>query len=77
MRNADRLILLAIPALALGACNRHPPPEQNIVMDNAIDPNAQIEVLPPDESSGTPSNELVNGDDNPEVKTFNQAANSD
>jgi hypothetical protein len=70
-------MLIPALALALGACHRQPPPEQNIVMDNEVDPNADIEVLPPDESSGTPSNELVNGDDNPEVRVLNQSSNSD
>jgi hypothetical protein len=70
-------MLLAIAAAALGACNRDkPPPEQNIVMDNEIDANAEIETLPPDESSTIPSNQLVNGDDNPDVNDLDGSANS-
>ena len=38
--------------------------------------NADIETLPSDESSETPSNELVNGSDNPEVGDLN-ASNSE
>jgi hypothetical protein len=36
--------------------------------------NADIETLPPDESSTTPSNQLQNGFDNPDV---NDLGNSD
>jgi hypothetical protein len=78
MPNADRLALAAIAAFALAGCNRQqPPPEQNIVIDNEIDANAEIETLPPDESSTVPSSQLVNGDDNPDVSDLNGSANSD
>jgi hypothetical protein len=77
MQNADRLALLALAAAALAGCNRQqPPPEQNIVIDNEVDANAEIETLPPDESSTIPSNQLVNGDDNPDVSDLNGSANS-
>ena len=35
--------------------------------------NADIETLPADESSTTPSNQLQNGDDNPESTTWSNA----
>jgi hypothetical protein len=38
--------------------------------------NADIEELPPDESSGTSSNELETGEDNPDVNDLNASANS-
>jgi len=77
MPNADRLILVATAALALAACGQSQQQgEQNIVIDNAVDPNAQIETLPADESSTTPSNVLVNGADDPDLGDVDQPANS-
>ena len=76
MRNANRSIFVAIATIALAACNQRQPAEQNIVMDNAVDANAQIETLPPDESSAIPSNQLVNGDDSPDVNDLDAASNS-
>ena len=35
--------------------------------------NADIETLPSDESSSTPSNQLVNGTDNPDVNDVGQS----
>jgi hypothetical protein len=37
------------------------------VPQNQVAGNAEIETLPPDESSATPSNQLQNGFDNPDV----------
>ena len=74
MRSATRSLLLIGTALAMAACQQKQS-EQNIAMDN-LAANADIEALPPDESSGTPSNELVNGVDNPEVNDLNAASNS-
>ena len=68
MRTAFRLVILAGLAAA-AACNRsEQPQEQNIAIagDNNM-AGTDIETLPPDESSGTPSNQLVNGADNPDV----------
>jgi hypothetical protein len=74
MRDASGIVLL-IGVAGLAACNK-PAPEQNIAMDiNSASPN-DIESLPPDESSETSSNELVNGDDNPEVNDLNASSNS-
>jgi len=77
MQNADRLIIAGIAAAALAGCNQgKQPPEQNIVMDNEVDANAQIETLPPDESSAIPSNQLANGADNPDVNDLDGSSNS-
>ena len=74
MRLQTRSLLLIGAALAMAACQKNQS-EQNIAMDN-LAANADIEALPPDESSETPANELVNGVDNPEVNDLNASANS-
>jgi len=59
----------------LGACSKQPAdPAANQDMsvegnlaDGQLPANAQIEMLPPDESSVTSSGELNSGDDNPDV----------
>jgi hypothetical protein len=78
MRAATTIGILALAALALGACQKKPAQDQNIaidqpVADNATLANADIEALPPDESSGTSANELENGSDNPDVTDLNTA----
>lgn len=67
MPNAPKTLALA---LLLAACSKQPS-DQNIVVDNGVPANADIETLPPDESSATPSNQLINGDDNPDVNDLN------
>jgi hypothetical protein len=75
--HAGSTMLIAIAAaLAAAGCSKAQQPEQNIVIDNGFDANADIETLPPDESSGTPSNDLANGSDNPEVNDLNASSNS-
>jgi len=76
MRNAPKLLPLFI-ILALGACNKQEPQtDQNVAIDiNSVTPN-DIEALPPDESSGTPSDQLANGEDNPDVNDLNAASNT-
>jgi hypothetical protein len=67
-------VLIGLAALA--GCNK-PAQDQNVAMDiNSASPS-DIETLPSDESSETPSNELVNGADNPDVNDLNASANSD
>ena len=69
------MLTLAILTLtgALGGCHKNQPQDQNISVDDAsmdnggLPANADIESLPPDESSATPSNQLANGADNPDV----------
>ena len=53
MRNAPELFLIAVASIALGACQKDRS-DQNIIVDNNVVANADIEALPPDESSGTP-----------------------
>ncbi len=82
MRNADKILILTISAAALVACHRQPKPQadnqemsiESNLADGQLPSNAEIETLPPDESSGTSSGELNAGDDNPDV---NDLSNSD
>lgn len=69
MRAALKLLLTAAVAAAAPGCHKQQQPQagQNISIDNGVDQNADIEALPSDESSGTSSNELMNGSDNPDV----------
>ena len=73
MPNASRVTALALAAL-LAACgknaeeqssNRDISLEENLT--TGLPANADIETLPPDESSGTSPEELNAGDDNPDV----------
>jgi hypothetical protein len=67
-------------ALALPGCHKQQPKaqqNQDISMDDGMSngqlpANADIETLPADESSTTPSNQLVNGTDNPDVNDVGQ-----
>ena len=82
MRVALKLFVAAV--MMLPACHKQQPQaqqEQNIAIDedglsNGMPANADIEELPPDESSGTSSNELETGEDNPDVNDLNASANS-
>ena len=75
MRNAKIMVLLAITALTASGCHKQleQPQNQNISLDDGVPQNqmaagnAEIETLPADESSTTPSNQLQNGFDNPDV----------
>jgi hypothetical protein len=71
MRDANRLILV-LGLAALAACNK-PANENNVVVDNDAATPTDVEALPPDESSGTPSDQLVNGADNADVNDVNAA----
>jgi hypothetical protein len=83
MRNARTIVALGIASMALGACNKQQPQqEQNIAIDegvpnNQMAGNADIETLPADESSTTPSNQLQNGFDNPDVNDVGNSGNSE
>jgi ABC-type uncharacterized transport system auxiliary subunit len=69
------MLTLAAAALALGGCHKQQQQAQNndISIDDAVPENqvaadnAQIETRPADESSTTPSNQLQNGFDAPDV----------
>lgn len=73
MPNAKTVLALSMAALALAGCHKQQPQQnQEIAIDegggnNQMLANADIETLPPDESSATPSNQLQNGSDNPDV----------
>jgi hypothetical protein len=75
VRNASRRLALLIAIAALGACQSKQA-EQNIAIENDAATPADIETLPADESSATPSNELVNGADNAEVNDLNASSNA-
>lgn len=84
MRNAKIVAALGIAGLSLGACNKQQPQQadQNIsidegVPDNQVAGNADIETLPADESSTTPSNQLQNGFDSSDVNDVSDEGNSD
>ena len=73
MRKTTKLLVLGGAVLAVAACKEQS--DQNIAVDN-IAANADVEALPPDESSETPSNELINGADNADVGDLNASSNS-
>ena len=85
MRNAKLIIAVAAAVLALAACHKQaqqPAADQNLSMDSGIPSNevlanADIETLPADESSATPSNQLQNGYDNPDVNDVGDESNSE
>ena len=60
MRNVRDLAALLIGASALAACTPDSS-DQNIMVDNNVAAEADIEAVPADESSATPSDELANG----------------
>ena len=68
---------MAAAALALAGCQKQQQPDQNNLIsidagipDNQVAAgNADLETLPADESSTTPSSQLQNGADNPDVNS--------
>ena len=76
MRNAALILVLALGAAALAACHKaHPQQNEAMSLDENIPAgelpdNVDIETLPADESSTTPSNQLQNGYDNPDVNNL-------
>jgi len=79
MRNAKMMTVLATATLAASACSKQQPQDQNMTIDEGVPTNevgggnAQIETLPADESSTTPSNQLQNGFDSPDVNDLGTA----
>ena len=72
MRNARMAIGIALAGATIGGCqSKEQANEQNIAIDEGmpggIPANADVETLPADESSTTPSNQLQNGIDGPDV----------
>ena len=74
MRKMTKLLALSGALLAVAACQKNHS-DQNIAVDN-IAANADVEALPPDESTETSSNELMNGTDNADVGDLNASSNS-
>lgn len=66
MRAAIGLLMLAGLGSA-AACAKQPQQQNQDVAITNVPAGADVEALPADESSGTPSNQLVNGNDNPDV----------
>jgi ABC-type uncharacterized transport system auxiliary subunit len=73
MRNAARILTITLAAVAIAGCHKQQAQQnQDMTIDDnvassGLPANAEIETLPPDESSTTPSNQLQNGYDTPEV----------
>lgn len=55
-----RYILIGLAAAGLAACNTEPASNQDILIDTNVPADAEIETLPPDDSSGTPAEDLDN-----------------
>jgi hypothetical protein len=71
MPNAPRLLIAFAAVAGIAACSKSGP-QQNAqsnltVLDNSTAAPNEVEALPADESSATPSNQLVDGDDSPDV----------
>ena len=85
MRSAKMIIAAAAAGLALAACHKQSQQaaaDQNLSMDSGVPSNdvlanADIETLPADESSATPSNQLQSGYDNPDVNDVSNDSNSE
>ena len=75
MRDANELIVIFAAVAALAACTK-PAGENNVAIDINDAAPADIEQLPPDESSDTSSNELINGADNADVNDLNASNNA-
>jgi hypothetical protein len=75
MRVTGLTVLLIGAAAALPACQKNQP-DQNMSITDNIPANADIEALPPDESSETTTNELAGGSDNADVTDLNAANNT-
>ena len=71
---AARIIALGV-TLALAAACEQDQSDQNIAIDNNL-ANADIEALPPDESSATPTDQLENGIDAPVTNDTVNTTNS-
>ena len=74
---AAMMFALTFAWVPLGACAKQQPQnDQNVAIDiNSVSPN-DIEELPADESSATPSNQLANGYDDSDVNETDVVNNS-
>ncbi len=75
MRTGIVMLLLIGAAVSGTACQKNQADENITITDN-VPANADIEALPPDESAGTPTDQLENGSDNADVTDLNASANS-
>ena len=81
MRNAASILIVTLGLLSAAACNKQPAGQatsQDMSVEGnlaygQIPANAEIETLPPDESSATSSGELNSGDDNPDVNDLDNS----
>ncbi|HUP66830.1 MAG TPA: hypothetical protein VM145_01275 [Sphingomicrobium sp.] len=73
MRVVTKLFALGGALAAAAACQKQS--AENIAMDN-ISANTDIETLPADESSTTPSDQLANGQDSADVNDLNASSNA-
>ena len=79
MRNAVRLTIITLSVVVLAACQRgEPGANESLNVDSnmsadQLPPGADIETLPADESSTTPSNQLQNGYDSPEANELDNS----
>ena len=75
MLKATQTLIVGALALGLAACGRDAPADQNFAIDNTG--TGDVEALPADESSTTPSNALVNGTtDDPDATTADNQTDS-
>jgi hypothetical protein len=66
--------MLLVALLALTACSDRT--TENVAIDINNASPSEIEALPPDESSATPTNELASGSDNADVTDLNASENA-
>jgi len=77
MRNVREALIAILVVGVLAGCNKGPQVDANaIAADNNAAAQTSFDTLPADESSTTPSNQLVNGFDSPDVNEP-ATANSD
>jgi hypothetical protein len=74
MRNVTKGPIVLVAILALAACSDRS--SENVAIDINNASPSEIEALPPDESSATPSSELANGADNADVSDLNASDNA-
>lgn len=74
MRNVTKAPMLLVALLALAACSDRT--TENVAIDINNASPSEIEALPPDESSATPTNELASGSDNADVTDLNASENA-
>ena len=74
MRNVTRGPIIVLALLAFSACSERK--TENVALDINNASPADIEALPPDESSEATANELENGADNADVADLNSSENA-